>query len=81
MDPVEEKHQARRTEERVQWDLPNITLALFWIKEEKKKEKDNNQNSTWLLQMFHKILRMLYLICIDVNLLNNNRELLSDIEE
>jgi len=28
--------------------------------------------------MFHKILRMLYLICIDVNLLNNNRELLRD---
>jgi len=28
--------------------------------------------------MFHKILRMLYLICIDVNLLNNNKELLRD---
>ena len=28
--------------------------------------------------MFHKILRMLYLIYINVNLLNNNRELLRD---
>jgi len=28
--------------------------------------------------MFYKILRMLYLIYINVNLLNNNRELLRD---
>ena len=27
MDPIEEEHQARRAEKRVQWDLPNITPA------------------------------------------------------
>jgi len=44
-------------------------LLLFGIEIEEGEEKD----STWLLFMFYKILRMLYLICVDVNLLSNNR--------
>ena len=44
-------------------------LLLFGIEIEEREEKD----STWLLFMFHEILRMLYLICVDANLLSNNR--------
>jgi len=63
-------------------EISQILLQLlFWIEKEKEKKKDDNQNSTWLLHMFHKILRMLYLICIDVNLLSNNREQLRGIEK
>ena len=59
-------------------EISQILLQLlFWIEE----EEDDNQNSTWLLHIFHKILRMLYLICIDINLLSNNREQLRGIEK
>jgi len=51
-----------------------LLLFRIEIKEEEKKD------STWLLFMFHKTLRMLYLICIDVNLLSNNRGQLRNIE-
>jgi len=51
-------------------------LLLFGIEIEKGEEKD----STWLLFMFHKTLSMLYLICIDVDLLSNNRGQLRNIE-
>jgi len=51
-------------------------LLLFEIKIEEGEEKD----STWFLFMFHKTLRMLYLICINVNLLSNNRGQLRNME-
>ena len=51
-------------------------LLLFGIEIEDGEEKD----STWLLFMFHKTSRMLYLIYIDVNLLSNNREQLRNME-
>jgi len=51
-------------------------LLLFGIEIEDREEKD----STWLLFMFHKTSRMLYLIYIDVNLLSNNREQLGNME-
>jgi len=51
-------------------------LLLFGIEIEEGGKKD----STWLLFMFHKILRMLYLICVDVNLLSNNRGQLRNME-
>ena len=63
-------------------EISQILLQLlFWIEKKEKEKENNNQNSTWLLHMFYKILRMLYLICIDVNLLSNNREQLRGIEK
>jgi len=41
---------------------------LFGIEEEKEEEEDFNQ----LLFMFHKILRMLYLICADIDTINSS---------
>ena len=47
MDPVEEENQARRTEERVQWDLSNITLVSV-LNKGREKERGRQQSKFYL---------------------------------
>jgi len=62
MDPVKEECQARRAEEQAQRDQQPVALVL---------NKERGRKRTKSLHMFHKTLRMLYLICTDANLLSN----------
>jgi len=61
MNAVEEGHQAKKAKKQAQRDQKSAAPVLNRGKGRRTK----------FLYMFHKTLRMLYLICTDANLLSN----------